>query len=218
MRIWEPKTHAMPAIRPSQPSKFTGCCSNQEKWYVDLNTELRAATFVQSITGGVEDERLEQWVISLGIESLLQPITFHRFGTFSCPRRSRWFNATLQDRSLRSVHADHTQIYDLAIEPQLQRTLFWAVFRSDNLKPFDGEHVIITLSMYPMRFHEDREGELPLKERLIARGRKFTSLSKSSYCNYQDQTLTSLKRTVSRRSIYESHNNVPAVLVNSSLV
>ena len=86
------------------------------------------------------------------------------------------------------------------------------------LKPFDGERVITTLPMYPMRFHEDREGELPLKERLIARGRKFMSLTKPSYCNYQGQTLTSPKRTVSRRSLDESHNNVPAVLVNSSLV
>lgn len=54
---------------------------------------------------------------------------------------------------------------------------------------FDGERIINSLPLYPERFHEDKEGEQPLRELLAARGRKFVEVIKSPM--FQEYTGTS---------------------------
>lgn len=66
---------------------------------------------------------------------------------------------------------------------------------------FDGERPINSLPLYPERFHEDEEGEQPLREQLAERGRKFVAVIKSPM--FQEYTgLSQLHgaRVVSSRS------------------
>ena len=65
------------------------------------------------------------------------------------------------------------------------------------LRPFLGERVINSLPIYPVEYHKDIEGQIPMKERMIDRGRRFMDLTRRNYCNYNGQAMTSPRHTVS---------------------
>lgn len=48
------------------------------------------------------------------------------------------------------------------------------------LPVFDGEREIQSLSVFPVRFHQDKEGEKPLRDVLIERGRTFVKVVKQA--------------------------------------
>lgn len=68
----------------------------------------------------------------------------------------------------------------------------------ESLMPFEGERPITSLSVYPVHFHQNKEGVTTMKEQMIARGRKFMSLTKPTYCNYDGHTLSTPARPVSK--------------------
>jgi hypothetical protein len=51
---------------------------------------------------------------------------------------------------------------------------------------FDGEREIQTLPVYPVRFHQDKEGDKPLRETLVERGKIFVDVIKKP--TYQEYT------------------------------
>lgn len=51
---------------------------------------------------------------------------------------------------------------------------------------FDGEREIQSLPIFPIRFHQDKEGDLPLRNVLIERGKKFIEVIKQP--TYQEYT------------------------------
>ena len=80
---------------------------------------------------------------------------------------------------------------------------------TEYLEPFPGERVINSLPLCPVRFHEDLEGQEPLREKLIVRGQRFMTLTQRAHCNYNGRSLTSPRHTVSP-SITETDNEPKA--------
>lgn len=72
--------------------------------------------------------------------------------------------------------------------------------------PFENECPIESLSVYPVDFHQDKEGATTMREQMIARGRKFMLLTKPTYCNYDGHTLSSPVRPVSTYTPAKSRN------------
>ena len=62
---------------------------------------------------------------------------------------------------------------------------------------FKGEQKVSSLKCFPTRFHVDLEGEVPLRERLILRGKTFLEISKKpSYMEYTGLTIDAPRRKV----------------------
>ena len=82
--------------------------------------------------------------------------------------------------------------------------------------PFEAERPIGSLSVYPVDFHQDKEGTTTMREKMIARGRKFMSLTKSTYCNYDGHTLSSPIRPVNTCTPAKSRNKEGTLTLNRS--
>lgn len=70
------------------------------------------------------------------------------------------------------------------------------------ISQFDGERPISSMTVYPVRFHVDSPGKTTMRDRLVARGKKYVELTKQSYRDYSGQTVTHPKRTVCPLSLY----------------
>ncbi|THX66131.1 hypothetical protein D6D08_07458 [Aureobasidium pullulans] len=56
------------------------------------------------------------------------------------------------------------------------------------IKPFEGEHDITSLDVYPTEYHKDFE---PIRQQLLTRGRKFLELTKPTHMRYRGRTYDS---------------------------
>lgn len=65
------------------------------------------------------------------------------------------------------------------------------------IRPFEGESEITNLDVYPARFHKDPPGSVPLRDQLIARGKKFFAMTKGpAYREYNGFTSSTPRRKV----------------------
>ena len=157
---------------------------------------------VHGVAGGVENRKLEPYV-SLWIHNV--------------PSRSGRFFILLFSNAIHHGNQRRSDTLKKALlTPFSYQITLWNLnfdgrrlgrcAEEEFLIPFEGERPITSLSVYPVHFHQDREGENPMKAQMIARGRKFMSLTKPTYCNYDGHTLSSPVRPVSRYTLAKSRN------------
>jgi hypothetical protein len=80
---------------------------------------------------------------------------------------------------------------------------------------FDGEREITSLPLYPVKFHRERPGEKPLKDRLIDRGKKYVSLSaRTAFQQYSGKGLENgFKKVCLRDLLLGSHPRTDSLSV-----
>lgn len=169
---------------------------------------------VHSVTGGVENRKLEPYV-SLWIYN--RPI---RLALFSILLSSNDIHHGNQRRSktlkkaLLTPFSYQITLWNLNFDGrQLGRCSDMAF-----LIPFEGERPITSLSVYPVEFHQDKGSDITMREQMIARGRRFMSLTKSTYCNYDGHTLSSPIRPVGEHTLAKSRNEKRALTTRSIIV
>lgn len=75
--------------------------------------------------------------------------------------------------------------------------VFGRALKTVSVPVFDGEREIQSLPIFPVRYHRDKEGDAPLRDVLVKRGKKFVEVIKEpTYQEYTGPSSFSIARTV----------------------